>query len=148
MMQLGDKIPDFELENQYAERFNSSSLEGKAAVIYFYPKDFTPGCTAEACEFRDKYEDFKDAGAEVIGVSSDDTDSHAKFSKKHNLPFIMLSDSQGELRKLFDVKSSLLGLLPGRETFVFDKTGKLIMRYNSIKSKNHIIKALKALNHT
>jgi peroxiredoxin Q/BCP len=134
MMQLGDKIPDFELENQYAERFNSSSLEGKAAVIYFYPKDFTPGCTAEACEFRDKYEDFKDAGAEVIGVSSDDTDSHVKFSKKHNLPFIMLSDSQGKLRKIFNVKSSLLGLLPGRETFVFDKTGKLIMRYNSIKS--------------
>ncbi|WP_035899258.1 peroxiredoxin [Leeuwenhoekiella sp. MAR_2009_132] len=145
MLQLGDKLPVFELEDQRAEIFSSVNIENKAVVIYFYPKDFTPGCTAEACEFRDKYEDFKDAGAVVIGISSDDTASHAKFSKKYKLPFIMLSDSNGKVRKQFGVKSSLMGLLPGRETFVFDKSGSLIMRYNSIKSKNHISKALKAL---
>lgn len=145
MLQLGDKLPVFELEDQRAETFSSVNVKNKAVVIYFYPKDFTPGCTAEACEFRDKYEDFKDAGAVVIGISSDDTASHAKFSKKYKLPFIMLSDSNGKVRKQFGVKSSLMGLLPGRETFVFDKSGLLIMRYNSIKSKNHISKALKAL---
>ncbi|WP_035899693.1 peroxiredoxin, partial [Leeuwenhoekiella sp. MAR_2009_132] len=80
MLQLGDKLPVFELEDQRAEIFSSVNIENKAVVIYFYPKDFTPGCTAEACEFRDKYEDFKDAGAVVIGISSDDTASHAKFS--------------------------------------------------------------------
>ncbi|MFI8380497.1 peroxiredoxin [Leeuwenhoekiella sp. NPDC079379] len=147
MIKLGDKLPVFELENQHAEMFSSTTIESKAVVIYFYPKDFTPGCTAEACEFRDKYEDFKDVGAEVIGVSSDDTVSHAKFSKRHKLPFIMLSDTKGKVRKQFGVKSSLMGLLPGRETFVFDKSGSLIMRYNSIKSKNHISKALKALTN-
>ncbi|MGO4911445.1 peroxiredoxin [Leeuwenhoekiella sp. W20_SRS_FM14] len=145
MLQLGDKLPVFELEDQRAEIFSSVNVKNKAVVIYFYPKDFTPGCTAEACEFRDKYEDFKDAGAVVIGISSDDTASHAKFSKKYKLPFIMLSDSNGKVRKQFGVKSSLMGLLPGRETFVFDESGSLIMRYNSIKSKNHISKALKAL---
>ena len=122
--QVGDKAPAFTLSNQDGKTIESSSFYGKQPiVIYFYPKNFTPGCTAEACSFRDHYEDFTDLGAAVIGVSNDTVSSHARFVKKHNLPFTMLADENGELRKTFNVKGNLLGLIPGRETFVIDSNG-------------------------
>lgn len=142
----GDNIPHFSLPNQDGEEFPILEILGKKpVVIYFYPKDFTPGCTKEACSFRDSYADFKDLGAEVIGISSDSSTSHQKFVERHNLPFIMLADVNGKVRKLFGVKSELFGLLPGRETFIVDRAGKLVLRYNSMKATTHINKALEAI---
>ena len=145
-LKKGDPVPQFKLKTKEDEWFNSTSIAGKKPlVIYFYPKNFTPGCTKEACGFRDNYEDFKEHGAEVIGISSDSVASHSRFAKKHDLPFIFLADEKGKVRKQFGVKSELFGLLPGRETFVFDATGKLILRYNSLKATKHIQKALQAI---
>lgn len=144
----GDALPDFELTDQHGDIFKSSELKGeKAMVIYFYPKDFTPGCTKEACNFRDSYEDFQSIGAEVIGISNDSQKSHQKFANKHQLPFILLSDSKGKVRKKFGVKKSLLGLVPGRETFVFNQDGKLIFKFNSLEASKHMKKALKVLQN-
>lgn len=114
-------------------------------VIYFYPKDNTPGCTVQACSFRDQYEDFKDLGAEVIGISSDNIASHQKFTQQYKLPFILLSDSDKKIRKLFGVPSGLFGILPGRVTYVADKTGTIIMVFDSMMAKRHIPKALEAI---
>lgn len=142
----GDLIPKFELKDQSGNVFQSDQVLGKKpVVIYFYPKDFTPGCTKEACSFRDSYEDFTEVGAEVIGISSDSEKSHAKFSKKYNLPFKLLSDPNGKVRKKFGIKKSLLGLVPGRETFVIDAEGKLIFRFNSLDASRHMKKALEAI---
>ncbi|MGB2087591.1 MAG: peroxiredoxin [Psychroflexus salarius] len=147
-LEKGDIIPDFKLKDQNGNEFNIDSLKGKQAfVIYFYPKNFTPGCTKEACNFRDSYEDFKELGAEVIGVSSDNQSSHEKFSKKHNLPFTLLSDASGRLRKKFGVKKSLLGLVPGRETFVFNKNGQLVYKFNNLDASKHMQKALKVIKN-
>jgi len=145
-IEKGDSIPSFELNDQNSNIFNSDDIIGKKpVVIYFYPKDFTPGCTKEACSFRDSYEDFKEIGAEVIGISNDSEKSHAKFSAKYSLPFILLSDANGRVRKKFGIKKSLLGLVPGRETFVIDAQGKLIFKFNSLDASQHMKKALKAI---
>lgn len=145
-IEKGEIVPGFELKNQDGELFNSKEVIGKKpVVIYFYPKDFTPGCTKEACSFRDSYEDFKEAGAEVIGISNDSEKSHAKFSKKYNLPFVLLSDASGKVRKKFGIKKSLLGLVPGRETFVIDADGKVIFKFNSLDASKHMKKALNAI---
>ena len=143
MLRAGDKAPRFTLDNQNGEAVSIEDYLGKQAlVIYFYPKNFTPGCVAEACSFRDSFQDFKDAGALVFGVSSDNVQSHAKFCKRYKLQFSTLSDPQGKTRKLYEVKSDLLGLLPGRETFVIDKAGIIRMRFNSMQASKHIDKAL------
>src|SRR5204863_9112340 len=96
--------------------------EKKNVVVYFYPKDFTKRCTAEACEFRDSYEEFKNLGAEVIGISNDNQKSHEAFATEHKLPFIFLSDPDGSVRKSYGVKKTF-GLVPGRVSFVIDKNG-------------------------
>ena len=144
-LQPGDTLPSVSLKDKDGKIFSLSSLRGKALVIYFYPKNFTPGCTTEACEFRDKYEDFKDLGAEVVAISSDSEASHRKFVDQYNLPFVFLSDPEKLARKAFGVKSSLLGMVPGRETFVFDKKGVLKMRYNNLSAAHHTTKALQTL---
>ncbi|CAL67325.1 peroxiredoxin [Christiangramia forsetii] len=145
-MKIGDEVPDLELKNQNGEKFRFSELKGKKAfVVYFYPKDFTPGCTKEACSFRDSYEDFKELGAEVIGISGDSSKSHSKFIDRYKLPYIFLSDKDKKARNVFGVKPSLLGLLPGRETFVFDKNGKLLHRFNSMSAGRHMPEALAVL---
>ncbi|MGO2102385.1 peroxiredoxin [Psychroflexus halocasei] len=145
-LKRGDIIPNFSLKDQNNEEFDSSSIIGqKPVIIYFYPKNFTPGCTKEACQFRDTYQDFQDYGAEVIGISNDSQKSHQKFAQKHELPFILLSDSQNKVRKKFGVKKSLLGMVPGRETFVVDKNGQLIYRFNSLDASKHMKKALKVI---
>lgn len=144
--QVGDKAPAFTLSNQDGKTVESSSIYGnQPVVIYFYPKNFTPGCTAEACSFRDHYEDFTEMGAAVIGISSDKVSSHARFVKKYNLPFTMLADEKGKVRKAFDVKGNLLGLIPGRETFVIDGEGIIQMRFDSMQASRHITKALHML---
>lgn len=114
---------------------------GKPLVVYFYPKDETYGCTKEACGFRDQYEDFVAAGAEVIGVSRDDAASHAKFKDHHHLPFTLLSDPGGKIAASWGVKATLG--IPGRVTFVFDKAGVVRHRFNSaIRFGKHVDEAL------
>jgi len=105
----GDPVPHFSGVDQNGKNFDSKEHIGnKPLVVYFYPKDFTPGCTQEACQFRDNYEDFKELGAEVIGISADSAKSHEKFSKKHDLPFLLLSDANKKLQKKFGVKRAFL----------------------------------------
>lgn len=148
MMQVGDKIPDFTAIDSEGKPFESSSVIGaKPVVLYFYPKNFTPGCTKEACQFRDQYEAFKELGAEVIAVSSDSPKSHQKFKSAYQLPFIFIADEQKELRRKFGIKNNAFGLLPGRETFVIDKNGILQMRFNSINATRHMPKALQKLKY-
>jgi peroxiredoxin Q/BCP len=145
-LKVGDKIPNFKARDTNGNDFDSQHIIGqKPLVIYFYPKDNTPGCTAQACSFRDQYEDFKDLGAEVIGISSDSVESHQKFTQQYKLPFILLSDSNKEIRKLFGVPAGLFGILPGRVTYVTDKTGTIIMVFDSMMAKRHIPKALEAI---
>ena len=122
-IQVGDKAPDFTLPSQSGEQVRLSDRLGeRIVVLYFYPKDETVGCTKEACAFRDSYEVFAEAGAEVIGVSSDSVDKHAAFAGHHELPFTLLSDQGGQVRKSYAVPATL-GLLPGRVTYVIDRAG-------------------------
>ena len=123
-LKVGDKIPSFSLKDQKGNTISKEDLVGVSnLVLYFYPKDDKPGCTKEACAFRDEFEVFTDLGAKVIGVSADSPQSHAKFAEKYRLPFTLLSDEDNSLRKSFGVKGNLLGLLPGRVTFIVDKFG-------------------------
>jgi peroxiredoxin Q/BCP len=145
-VQVGDQAPDFTLPNQAGDPVNLIDFVGKTSIVlYFYPKDDTPGCTAEACAFRDSYEVFKDAGAEVIGVSSDSAASHGQFASKHRLPFVLLSDSNGSVRKRYGVPATF-GLLPGRVTYIIDKQGIVRHIYSSqFAAEKHTAEALKAL---
>ena len=145
-LKVGDTIPNFRAKDTNGIDFDSTHVVGhKPLVIYFYPKDNTPGCTAQACSFRDQYEDFKDLGAEVIGISSDSVGSHQKFAKQFKLPFILLSDSDKKIRKLFGVPTGMFGLLPGRVTYVTDKNGVVQMIFDSMLATKHIPKALEAI---
>jgi peroxiredoxin Q/BCP len=147
MISEGSLIPDFELFDQNGKLFKCGDLLGnKNMVIFFYPKDETSGCTAEACSFRDSYEELVGLGAEIIGISSDSEQSHQSFAKNHRLPYILLSDPQEKVRNLFGVPKSLFGLIPGRTTFVVDKTGTVIKRFNSQFSPvRHVREAILAL---
>jgi len=145
-LQVGDKVPHFSAVDTHGNMFDSSTVLGqKALVVYFYPKDDTRVCTEQACSFRDQYEDFKALGAEVIGVSGDSMKSHQKFASRYQLPFVLLSDSDKKLRKLFGVPNDLLGLIPGRVTYVVDKNGIIQLVFNSMSGKIHIEKALEIL---
>ncbi len=144
-LKVGDILPSFEAVTQNGKSFLSSNYAGKPLVIYFYPKDFTPGCTTQACKFRDFYQDFKDAGAEVIGISSDSEKSHQKFAVSHQLPFLLLADTDKKLQKLFGVPTQLFGLLPGRVTYVVNPQGKIVSIFNSFKAKGHIAHALELI---
>jgi peroxiredoxin Q/BCP len=142
-IQVGDAAPDFTLHNQKGEQVTLRSFQGqKTVVLYFYPKDDTPGCTVESCSFRDSYEDFVATGAEVIGISSDSPDSHRAFASKHNLPFTLVSDANLAVRKAYGVPATL-GLLPGRVTYVIDREGIVRHIFNSqFNPKGHIAEAM------
>ena len=144
-LQVGDKIPLFIAKDSNGAPFDISHYFDKPLVIYFYPKDDTPGCTIQACTFRDQYQDFKDLGADVIGISSDSVQSHQKFIKRYKLPFILLSDYDKKIRNAFGVPNDLFGLLPGRATYVTDKKGIIQLIFDSTSSKIHIQKALEIL---
>lgn len=145
-LKIGDKAPLFNAVDGNGIAFDSKSIIGKKpVVIYFYPKDNTPGCTAQACGFRDAYEDFVDFGAEVIGISSDTVNSHKKFTKQFKLPFILLSDSDKKIRKIFGVPNQLFGLLPGRVTYIVNKKGIITMIFDSVMATKHISIALESL---
>ncbi len=143
---IGSKAPEFSLPDQYGKRVNLSDYFGKSnLVVYFYPKDESYGCTKEACSFRDNYEVFKEAGAEVIGISSDDIASHQAFAANHKLPFILLSDKDKTVADKYGVGKSL-GVLPGRVTFVIDKQGNVRMMFSSqLNFQKHVDEAIETL---
>ena len=145
-VEVGDIAPDFELKDKDDNLVKLSNYRGKQSVVlYFYPKDETSGCTAQACSFRDSYEDFKAAGAEVIGISSDTKRSHEGFATRHSLPFVLLSDIIGKVRKAYGAYD-MFGLIPGRVTFVIDKEGRVIHKFDSqLSPTKHIEEALNKL---
>ena len=145
-VKVGDRAPEFALPDRTGKTIRLSDYRGrKPVVLYFYPKDDTPGCTKEACAFRDQYQDFQDAGAEVIGVSSDSEVAHGKFTEKYRLPFTLVSDRGGSVRKQYGVPATL-GLLPGRVTFVIDKDGVVRRTFNSqFQATKHVSEAIAAL---
>jgi peroxiredoxin Q/BCP len=145
-VQVGDKAPDFTLPSQSGEQVRLSGRVGqRVIVLYFYPRDNTSGCTAEACAFRDSHEVFAGAGAEVIGVSSDSVARHTAFAARHDLPFTLLSDQGGKVRKSYGVPS-VLGVLPGRVTYVIDRTGTVRHVFSSMTNiDQHIGDALRVV---
>jgi len=143
MLTTGERPPAFTLPDQDGADVSISGLcEAGCVVVYFYPKDNTPGCTAQACSFRDRYADFTDAGAEVVGISSDSVASHRAFAERHRLPFRILADAHGKVRAAFGVPKTL-GLLDGRVTFVIDRAGIIRHTFSSqLRARKHIDEAL------
>ncbi|OAY76432.1 Peroxiredoxin Q, chloroplastic, partial [Ananas comosus] len=142
----GDVPPNFTLKDQDGKTVSLSKFKGKPVVVYFYPADETPGCTKEACAFRDSYEKFKKAGAEVVGISGDDPSSHKAFATKYRLPFTLLSDEGNKVRKGWGVPSDLFGTLPGRQTYVLDRNGVVQLVYNNqFQPEKHVEETLKLL---
>lgn len=146
-MQIGSTVPDFSATAHDGRVVTLSEFRGKqAVVVFFYPKDGTPVCTREACAFRDAYEEFTRAGAAVLGVSADSAGSHQAFAQRHQLPFLLLSDADGSLRRHFGVPR-LLGFLPGRVTYVIDREGILRHAFNSaLNAQAHVTEALATLD--
>ena len=146
---IGSLAPNFTLPDQDGKTFHLRNILGQANIIlYFYPKNETRGCIAEACSFRDNIADFEGYGCKVIGISRDSIRSHAKFASHYELPFTLLSDSKNIVRKLYEVEASIMGLIPGRKTFIIDKLGIISHIFDyQFKAKQHVIDALKALSN-
>jgi thioredoxin-dependent peroxiredoxin len=149
-LELGDKAPDFTLPTDGAGSVTLSKLNGKKVVLYFYPKDDTSGCTAEACGFRDSFPDYGGTGAVVIGISKDSVASHDKFKKKHGLPFILASDTGGDVCEKYGVwvEKSMYGrkyMGIERATFLIDKTGVVRGVWHKVKVPGHVAAVLKAV---
>ncbi len=146
-IKTGSKMPHFTLKDQHGNTFDSNEKTGqKNLVVYFYPKDDTPGCTKEACSFRDQFGDFTDLGAEVVGISADSVASHKRFAEKHRLPFRLLSDPGNKVRKQFGVPTDFLGLLPGRVTYIIDKQGVVQHIFKSqFNAEKHVDEAREIL---
>ncbi len=140
---VGDRAPEFSLPDDQGKRVTLSELRaGGPVVLYFYPKDHTLGCTVEACTFRDHFEDFNGVGATVVGVSEDGEDSHRSFRAKHGLPFVLLSDPGGATGRAYGVKK-VLGLVPGRVTYVIDRDGIVRGSFDSaVRVREHVERAL------
>tara|TARA_B100001250_G_scaffold64805_1_gene51166 strand:+ start:7748 stop:8212 length:465 start_codon:yes stop_codon:yes gene_type:complete len=146
----GKKVPDFNLIDQNGENITLNSLSGKPAVLYFYPKDETPGCTVEACEFRDIYAEFNKLDCNIYGISPDDENSHQKFIDNHSLPFTLLCDSDKKMiqdygawgeKNMYGKKS--MGII--RSTFLIDKDGILLKQWRNVKAKGHAEKVKEVL---
>jgi peroxiredoxin Q/BCP len=145
-VKVGENAPDFTLQNQDGTPVSLSDFKAKNnVVLFFYPKDFSPGCIKQVCSFRDSYEDFTEHGAVVLGVSSDSIASHKQFLDAHGLPFTLLSDPQGTIRSLYGATKAF-GLVPGRYTFIIDRTGKVRHIFTSeTNMQKHIDEALRVL---
>lgn len=138
-LSIGKSAPSFSLASTSGSPLSSSvDLKGKSFILYFYPKDFTPGCTAEACEFRDQFEAFRELHIPVLGVSRDSIESHLKFKKAHKLPFELLSDPDGKVCKAYDALIPLIKM-PKRVTYLIDESGKIAGVFSEMfESKGHI----------
>lgn len=145
LVTAGEQAPDFALKDQNGNSVRLSDYRGRKVVLFFYPKAYSPGCTAEACQFRDAYEDFKAAGAEVIGVSSDDETTQKGFASRFRLQFTLLADRDEAVHKAYGVRRTL-GLIKGRATFVIDEQGVVTYAFHSHNPASHMGKALEALN--
>ncbi|MBC5636118.1 thioredoxin-dependent thiol peroxidase [Ornithinibacillus sp. BX22] len=146
-LEIGKPAPSFALPNQEGEEVRLEDLKGKHVVLYFYPKDMTPGCTTEACDFRDNHESFKELDAVIVGVSPDPVASHQKFKTKHELPFLLLADEDHKVAEAYDVwklKKNFGREYYGveRSTFILDKEGKLQKEYRKVKVDGHVEDAL------
>jgi thioredoxin-dependent peroxiredoxin len=146
-VEKGSKVPSFTLKDQNGKLFDIQNVLGKKnLVIYFYPKDDSPGCTKEACYFRDQFEVFTEADAMIIGISGQSVESHKKFAEKYHLTFTLLSDDGNKVRKLFGVPTDLFGAIPGRVTYVVDKAGTVVYVFDSqSQATKHVDEALRIL---
>jgi peroxiredoxin Q/BCP len=147
---LGSAAPDFKLQDQNGKWHTLADYRGKWVTLYFYPKDQTPGCTTQACEFRDNIFAFREANAVILGVSVDDVESHKQFSEKHGLPFPILADSTKDTAKKYGVLKSYLGTmeLAKRDTFLIDPQGRIVKHYADVDPKGHsqlVLKDIKEL---
>ncbi|WP_438421467.1 thioredoxin-dependent thiol peroxidase [Bacillus siamensis] len=149
-IEIGQAAPDMKLVNDSGEKVSLTDFKGKYVVLYFYPKDMTPGCTTEACDFRDQHENFAGLDAVIIGVSPDSRDKHEKFKQKHDLPFQLLVDDEHKLAEAFDVwklkknfGKEYMGI--ERSTFLLDKEGRLVKEWRKVKVKDHVAEALREL---
>jgi peroxiredoxin Q/BCP len=145
-VRIGEPAPDFELPSSTGETVRLSDFRGQSEVVlFFYPKAHSPACTAEACAFRDSYEAFREAGAEVIGISADPAESHRRFAERFRLPFVLVSDSDGSVRKRYGVPRTL-GLLPGRVTYLIDRDGIVRHIFSSqFRPMKHVSEAIQVL---
>lgn len=142
MVEEGERVPSFSLKNAEGKTVKPADFEGKKYVIYFYPKDFTPGCTTEAEEFSRDYNKFKEKGIEIIGISPDNIESHQKFGKKMNVPYILLSDEKGEAAKKFGAwkKKNYMGkeyFGVNRSTFLVNEKGEIFKKFEKVKPAGH-----------
>ncbi len=146
-VKTGEKAPDFTLESNNGEKISLSDFRGKNVVLYFYPKDMTPGCTTEACDFRDHHSEFSDQNTVILGVSPDPVDRHKKFIDKHDLPFLLLADEDHQAAELYDVwqlkknfGKEYMGIV--RSTFIINKDGELVKEWRKVRVKDHVTEAL------
>jgi peroxiredoxin Q/BCP len=146
-IEVGKKAPDFSLLSNTGEEVTLASFKGRNVVLYFYPKDMTPGCTTQACDFRDKHEDFSELDTVILGVSPDPQSKHEKFIEKHGLPFLLLVDENHEVAELYDVwklkknfGKEYMGI--ERSTFIIDKEGQIVKEWRKVKVKGHVEEAL------
>jgi peroxiredoxin Q/BCP len=144
-LEVGDAAPDFSLPTAGGGTVSLSDFRGREVVLFFYPMDNSPVCTAEACSFRDSHEAFRDAGAEVIGISSDSPESHRSFANRFHLPFLLVSDMDGKVRGRYGVPKTF-GLFPGRVTYVIDREGVVRHIFSSqFQAARHVSEALRVL---
>jgi peroxiredoxin Q/BCP len=140
---IGEPAPDFELIDQHGQLHSIEDYRGKWVALYFYPKDNTPGCTTEACEFRDNIFAFRNANCQILGVSLDDAESHKLFSEKNSLPFPLLADTKGQAADAYGVKSEILGIkLAKRQTFLIDPEGMIAKHYAKVNPESHSAEVL------
>ncbi len=146
-VKTGEKAPDFTLEANNGEKVSLSDFKGKNVVLYFYPKDMTPGCTTEACDFRDHHSEFSDQNTVILGVSPDPVDRHKKFIEKHDLPFLLLADEDHEVAEKYGVwqlkknfGKEYMGIV--RSTFIINEDGELVKEWRKVRVKDHVEEAL------
>jgi thioredoxin-dependent peroxiredoxin len=146
-VEIGKQAPDFVLQANSGEAVKLSDYHGTNVVLYFYPKDMTPGCTTEACDFRDQIEQFHEVNAVILGISPDPVDSHMKFAEKYGLPFLLLADTEHLVAEMYDVwklkknfGKEYMGI--ERSTFIINKEGKIVKEWKKVKVKGHVEEAL------
>ncbi|MGO4889842.1 thioredoxin-dependent thiol peroxidase [Anaerobacillus sp. MEB173] len=146
-VEIGQKAPDFTCVTNNGEEVTLSEFSGKNVVLYFYPKDMTPGCTTQACDFRDRYQNFADVDTVILGVSPDPVERHVKFIEKHELPFLLLADEDHKVAELYGVwklkknfGKEYMGI--ERSTFIIDKEGNLVKEWRKVRVKDHVEEAL------